>query len=63
LSINPCKTAVLASSKKITLKGFKEPTIFGKTIKLSTEVKYLGLSLGKGMSWGSWLDKFTKRAY
>jgi hypothetical protein len=45
------------------LKGLKEP-LFGKTIQLSTEVKYLGLTLDKGLTGGGLqLDKVTNRAY
>jgi hypothetical protein len=30
-----------------------EPTLFSKTIQLSTEVRYLGLTLDKGLTWGA----------
>jgi hypothetical protein len=52
LSINPSKTVVIPVTKKRVLKGLKGPTLFGKTIQLSTEVKYLGLALDKGLTWG-----------
>jgi hypothetical protein len=44
------------------LKGLKEPTFFGTITELSTEVKYLGLTLDKGMTWGAQLEKITNRA-
>jgi hypothetical protein len=56
-SINPSKTAVIPFTKKRVLKGLKELTLFGKTIQLPTEVKYLGLTLDKGLTWGAQLDK------
>jgi hypothetical protein len=39
LSINPSETVVVAFTTKRVLKGLKEPTLFAKTIQLSTEVK------------------------
>jgi hypothetical protein len=63
LSINPSKMVVIPFTKKRVLKGLKELTLFGKTIQLFTEVKYLGLTLDKGLSWGAQLDKVTNRAY
>jgi hypothetical protein len=41
---------VIPFTKKRVLKGLKEPTFFGKAIQLSTEVKYLGLTLDKGLT-------------
>jgi hypothetical protein len=44
-------------TKKKALKGLKEPTHFHKTIQLSTEVKYFGLQLEKGLTWAAQLDR------
>jgi hypothetical protein len=63
LSINPSKTVVVPFTKKRVLKGLKELTLFGKTIQLSTEVKYLRLTLDIGLTWSTQLDKVTNRAY
>jgi hypothetical protein len=63
LSINPSKRVVIPFTKKRFLKGVKELTLFGKTIQLSTEVNYLGLTLDKGLTWGAQLDKVTNKAY
>jgi hypothetical protein len=46
LSINTNETAVILFNKKRALKGLKN--LFGYTVRLSTEVKYLGITLGKG---------------
>jgi hypothetical protein len=51
---------ILPSTKQ---KGLKEPTLFYKNIKLSTEVKYSGLTLDKGLTWGVQLDRTTNRAH
>jgi hypothetical protein len=45
------------------LKGLKEPTLFGKTVQLSTEVKYLGRTSDKRLTWDAQLDKVMNRAY
>jgi hypothetical protein len=45
------------------MKGLKESITFSKTIQLSSEVKYLGLTLDKGLTWKKQLDKFTNKAY
>lgn len=53
LSINLSIKVVLSftpTKKKKALKGLKEPTHFHKTIQLSTEVKYFGLTLDKGLT-------------
>jgi hypothetical protein len=36
-------------TRKRDIRELKEPTLFSKTIQLSTEVKYLGLTLYKGL--------------
>jgi hypothetical protein len=51
LSINSSKTVLIPFTKKRVLKGLKETTLFGKTIQLSTEVKYLVLTLDMGLAW------------
>jgi hypothetical protein len=48
---------------KRDIRGLTEPTLFGIEIQLSSEVKYLGLTLDKGLTWKSQLDKVTNKAY
>jgi hypothetical protein len=48
LSINPNK---IPFTRKRTIKGLKEPILFGKRIQLSSEVKYLGVILDKELTW------------
>jgi hypothetical protein len=45
LSINPNKTVVIPFTRKRTIQGLKEPILFNKMIQLSSEVKYLGITL------------------
>jgi hypothetical protein len=53
LSINPNKTVVIPFPRKRIIKGLKEPIVFGKMVQLSSEVKYLGVTLDKGLTWKS----------
>jgi hypothetical protein len=50
-------------TKKSNINGLKEPILFSKTIQLSSEVKYLGLTLDKGLTWKMQLDKVISKAY
>jgi hypothetical protein len=51
LSINLNKMVIIPVTRKRNIKGLKEPILFSKTIQLSSEVKYLGLTLEKGLRW------------
>jgi hypothetical protein len=42
---------VIPFTRKRNLNGLKEPTTFNETIKLTSEVKNLGLMLDKGLTW------------
>jgi hypothetical protein len=64
LSINPNKTVIIHFTRKRELKGLKEPSLFNKRIQLSSEVKYLGITLDKGLKWKKkQLDKAINKAY
>jgi hypothetical protein len=63
LSINPCKTVVIPFTRKRAIKGLKEPILFNKMIQLSNEVKYLGITLDKGLTWKMQLDMVINKAY
>jgi hypothetical protein len=62
LSVNPCKTVIIPFTRKRTIKGLKEPILFNKMIQLSSEVKYLGITLDKVLTWKKQLDKATSKA-
>jgi hypothetical protein len=48
--------AVISFTRNRNVKGLKEPTLFNRTIPLSSEVKYLGITLDKGLTWkSSWI--------
>jgi hypothetical protein len=50
LSINSNKTVIIPFTRKINIKEPKEPILFSKTIQLSNEDKYLGITLDKGLT-------------
>jgi hypothetical protein len=50
-------------TRKRNIKGLKETILFGKRIQLSSEVKYLGITLDKGPTWKKQLDKVIDKAY
>jgi hypothetical protein len=63
LSINPNRMVVIPFTRKRTIKGRKEPILFNKMIQLSSEVKYLGITLDKGLTWEKQLDKVINSVY
>jgi hypothetical protein len=49
--------------KKKVSKSLKEPTLFGKTTQLLTEVKYLGLTLHNGFAWVAHMNEVTNEEH
>jgi hypothetical protein len=47
LSINPNKKVVIFFTKRRNIKCLREPILFGGKIQLSSEIKYLGITLDK----------------
>ena len=43
--VNPSKTELILSTRKLKIEGFKSLTFCGKTLALSNQVKYLGVLL------------------
>jgi hypothetical protein len=61
LSINPNTTVVIPFRRRRNIKGLKEPILFGEKIQLSSDVKYLGITLDKGLTWKSnWIRSLTR---
>jgi hypothetical protein len=63
LSIKPSKMIIIPFTRQRNIKARKEPTLLNKTIQLSSEAKYLGLMLDKGLTWKKHLDKVISMAY
>jgi hypothetical protein len=54
---------IIPFTRKRNTKGLKTPILFNKMVQLSSEVKYLGLILDKGLAWKKQLDKAIGKAY
>jgi hypothetical protein len=54
---------VISFTRKKEIRGLKEQTLFNKTIQLPSEVKYLGLTSDKGLTWKKQMDRVTNKAY
>jgi hypothetical protein len=63
LSINPIETVIIPFTRKRNIRGLKEPILFNDAIQLSSEVKYLGLILDKGLTWKRQLDSVINKTY
>jgi hypothetical protein len=63
LSINPNRTVVIPFTWKRNIKGLTELIFFSKRIQLSSEFKYLGVTLDKRLTWKNQLDKVSDTAY
>jgi hypothetical protein len=54
---------IIPFTRKREIKGLQEPILFSKMIQLSSEVKYLGIILDKGLTWKNQLDKAINKTY
>jgi hypothetical protein len=63
LSISPQKMVIVPFTQKRDLRCPKEPVLSGHTLQLTTEVKYLGLILDKGLTWKTQLKNMMSKAY
>jgi hypothetical protein len=63
LSISPNKMVIIPFTRKRDIRGLMKPTLFNNTIQLPNEVKYLGLTLDKRLTWKKQLAKVTNKAY
>jgi hypothetical protein len=63
LSINPNKMVIIPFTRKRDIKGLKEPILFSKTIQICSEVKDLGITLDKGLTWKKTAINKAYKAY
>lgn len=62
LSVNPHKTSVVPFTKRVKLDGLRPIVMDGVTINLSSEVKYLGVTLDKRLNWNPHLRRVLEKA-
>ncbi|XP_049868121.1 uncharacterized protein LOC126368267 [Pectinophora gossypiella] len=62
LSVNPSKTELILFTNKRKLDNLKLPKLFGTHLKLSSEVKYLGVILDNKLLWNKHLENKLERA-
>jgi hypothetical protein len=54
---------IVPFTRKRDLRGLREPTLSGHKLQLTTEVKYLRLTLDKGLTWKIQLENVINKAY
>jgi hypothetical protein len=57
LTINPQNMVIVPFTRKRDLRGLREPTLSRHNLQLTTEVKYHGHILDKGLTWKAQLKK------
>jgi hypothetical protein len=62
MSTTAQKMGKIPFTQKRDLRGLNEPTISGQTFHLTTEVTYLALILGKGLTWKAQLKNVMNKA-
>ena len=62
LSANPAKTELVLFTRKRKLGNLRLPTLFGTSLHLTGEVKYLGIILDKTLTWKQHLKMKTEKA-
>ena len=56
LGVNPDKTEVMVFTRKYKWDKTCQLTLNGKALKLSKEVKYLGVTMDSKLTWGKHLE-------
>ena len=60
---NPQKMVIVPFNQKRDLSSLKGTTHSGYTLQLTTDVKYLGLILDKGLTWKAQLKNVMNKTY
>jgi hypothetical protein len=63
LSINPQKMVIVPFTRKRDLWDIRKPTLCEHTLQPTTEIKYLGRILDKGLKWNVQLKNVMNKAY
>jgi ribonuclease HI len=62
LSVNPSKTEMVLFTHRRKIEGLLPVTFYGKELKLSTKVKYLGVWLDSKLNWKDHVDHKCQKA-
>lgn len=62
LKVNPGKTTLLPFTRRRGVEGWRELQLFGEHIKMANEVKYLGVTLDRRLTWNAHMEKTIIRA-
>lgn len=62
LSVNPKKTTVVQFTRKRGNVGTKKLVLYGETLNVVGEVKYLGVTLDRTLTFGPHIEKITTKA-
>ena len=62
LSVNADKTILVPFTNKRSLTGMTLPSLNGRQIPFSKEVKYLGVTFDQKLTWNNHLDKIILKA-
>jgi hypothetical protein len=61
LQVNQNKTALIPFTNKKNLEGLRLPTFFKEHLNIAGEVKYLGLTLDRRLTWNQHLQNVTNK--
>jgi hypothetical protein len=62
LTVNPDKTGLVVFTRKRKVPGFFQPYLFGRVVKRTISVKYLGVILDSRLTWKEHVDAKAKMA-
>lgn len=62
LSVNPRKTEMILFTRKYKVENLRAPSLYNVELKLSSEVKYLGVIIDRKLNWGSHVERQCAKA-
>ncbi|CAK1600286.1 unnamed protein product [Parnassius mnemosyne] len=62
LTVNPNKTVLVMFTQKRKLNNYHPPSLFSTKLQLSSEVKYLGLTLDSKLNWNKHIENKINKA-
>ncbi|KAI5731976.1 hypothetical protein M8J77_019254 [Diaphorina citri] len=62
LRVNPEKTTIIPFTRRLLNSNVETPTLFGTKLAMANEVKYLGVTLDKKLTWNCHIKKIADKA-